>query len=372
MSDRHSRRIRSTIFNSIVFLCFENGRCCTLASALDLVVFQKVVIRYLCRAWTDREDIIDDRYARNRIQTSSWFDSGEQREFAGSQIGRWYARRHKEWKGALIERHRARKPRSCRICEAQWSCPVLKKFSCGIEITSSAVHIVPYVLGQLMIDYLLGGEKSTGDHTWWRHGNGILLSHSMAVYFSSGLFVLIPVPKDAGESDGLKLFLLDKDWMNVDRSTKWADYHDKELGFKSTHRPNRRYIYAHFVTSILRMAMDCGFSWTEDILADPACNWPPAEPLMRRSMARSLARELNCDKRLQRLYEKGLFDPQQGQIPSEEEMALAQMAYINVQDHGFRFDDNDVLYFSETEELKSEMTNSDEEDWELDGQSVLD
>jgi hypothetical protein len=116
MSDRHSRRIRSTIFNSIVFPWCENSRCCTLAGALDFIVFQRVAIRYLRRAWSGREDIVDDRCARNRIQTSSWVDSSEQREFLRSQIGRWYARRHKEWKGVLIEKYRARKGKSCSIC----------------------------------------------------------------------------------------------------------------------------------------------------------------------------------------------------------------------------------------------------------------
>jgi hypothetical protein len=91
------------------------------------------------------------------------------------------------------------------------------------------VHTVPYVLSATIIDYLLGGEKSTGDHTWWRHGNGIFLSSSMASNFSSCCFVLIPVPKDAGKPTGLKLFLLYKSWMYKDSSTKWADYHDKEL-----------------------------------------------------------------------------------------------------------------------------------------------
>lgn len=124
--------------------------------------------------------------------------------------------------------------------------------------------------------------------------------------------MLIPVPKDAGEPDGLKLFLLGKDGMELAKSNKWADYHDKELEFKSTHRPNRRYVFAHFVTSILRMAMRTGPSWGEDILADPACSWPTAEPLMRRPMTRCLAGELACDKRLERLYEKRLFDLQQG------------------------------------------------------------
>jgi hypothetical protein len=65
------QRIRSTIYNSIVFSWIENGRSCTLADALDPIVFPKVVIRHIRRAWTDREDIMDDRYARNRIQTSS-------------------------------------------------------------------------------------------------------------------------------------------------------------------------------------------------------------------------------------------------------------------------------------------------------------
>jgi hypothetical protein len=92
----------------------------------------------------------------------------------------------------------------------------------------------------------------------------------------------MPVQKHTGKPDGLKLFLLVKSWMNYDSSAKWAVYHDKELEFKSTHRPDRRYIFAHFVTSILRLEIDMPSSWVEDILADPACSWPTAEPLMRR------------------------------------------------------------------------------------------
>jgi hypothetical protein len=65
-------------------------------------------------------------------------------------------------------------------------------------------------------------------------------------------------------------------------------------------------------------------------------------------MARTLARELNCDKKIEKLYERGLFDPQHVQIPVEEERTLAKIAYINIQGRGFEFDMNNVLFFRET------------------------
>lgn len=55
---------------------------------------------------------------------------------------------------------------------------------------------------------------------------------------------MIPVPKDAGKPDGLKLFLLDKSWIHLNDSVKWAEYHDKELEFKSSHRPSLRRVRA--------------------------------------------------------------------------------------------------------------------------------
>jgi hypothetical protein len=118
------------------------------------------------------------------------------------------------------------------------------------------------------------------------------------------------------------------------------------------------------------MAMDMGPSWIEDIPTDPAYNWQIAEPLMRSTMARTLARELNCGKRLERLYEKGLFDPQHEQIPLEQEKTLAQMVYINIEDHGSQFNDDDLL-FGGTEELRSEMMSSAGEDWNFDGIRAL-
>lgn len=119
---------------------------------------------------------MDDRYARNRIQTSSWFNSCERRDFLGSEMYTWYARRQPEWKEVLSERYNARKRKRCRRREGKWWCPVIKEYEYLMEISYRGVHVLPYVLGATMIGHILGGEKSLDDHTWWRHGDGMAMA----------------------------------------------------------------------------------------------------------------------------------------------------------------------------------------------------
>lgn len=104
--------------------------------------------------------------------------------------------------------------------------------------------------------------------------------------------------------------------------------------------------------------MEMAFPWIEDILTEPACTRPTAEPLVRRTMAKTLTGELRCDKRLEGLYEKGLFDPQHGQIPLEEEKTLAQITYVNSRDRGYQHEHRDLVFFGESEELRSKITSS--------------
>jgi len=76
------------------------------------IIFQKVVIRYLQQAETDREDNDDNRYARNRIQSQSWFRSEERRDFLRTNLGIRHAQRQVEWKEGLVESFKAKSPKA--------------------------------------------------------------------------------------------------------------------------------------------------------------------------------------------------------------------------------------------------------------------
>jgi hypothetical protein len=59
----------------------------------------------------------------------------------------------------------------------------------------------------------------------------------------------------------------------------------------------------------------------------------------------------NCQDKIEKLYEKGIFDLQQGQASLEEVTTLAQIAYINSHYGGLDSDVSTIPFAGEIEEI---------------------
>ena len=130
-----------------------------------------------------------------------------------------------------------------------------------------AAHIVPHSLGPELVDYIFGaGSGSRLDSA----DNCILMYRSVEKAFDNGSFVLMPV--DAKETpirrwkvQVTNLAALDADLAKV----HLKDLDGKELVFKNDNRPASRFLYYHFVVTLLRNKRDRQQGWERYLVELP-------------------------------------------------------------------------------------------------------
>ena len=147
----------------------------------------------------------------------------------------------------------------------QW-CPILSGWY--EDVDSSAMHIFPYAGGQHLMDLLFGqGICSTEES--FEASNGLMMSKYAEDLLDQGIIALVPNLRDDATADqrgawtekevkDYKIRILDKNhsWMNhflpSNDTHRWRDLDNREVAFRSDHRPEVRYLYWRFAISRLR------------------------------------------------------------------------------------------------------------------------
>ncbi|KAK6340670.1 hypothetical protein TWF696_008995 [Orbilia brochopaga] len=270
---------------------------------------------------------------------------------------------------ALTAAYNAAKPSSSGYI---W-CPIFKQYLPPDLIAS--IHIIPTYMDPGPIGYIFGNEQDGSDHIH-SLSNGLLLAKCVANLFENSDFAIIPASTEDGNglnhptlygnsvdeqkerntlrrkpesqwqviagADGvhvitstgidrstvndvqslqdaeikLKLVLM-KPWMAKTKlkgmEITYADLHNTPLEFRSSFRPDMRYLYFHYVTSILKW-----LNIQEAALYKDA--WKPKEGWLRESLIAELARPGRLGN--WKVYEellagRGMFDDSNEQYEEE-------------------------------------------------------
>lgn len=122
-----------------------------------------------------------------------------------------------------------------------------------------AAHIVPYALGPELVDYIFGSGSGSRLDT---ADNCLLIHESVEKAFDNGNFVLLLV--DASETPILrwKVQITNLAAANTDMGrTSLKDLDGMEVSFKNDNRPASRFLYYHFVVTLLRNKRDRQPGW---------------------------------------------------------------------------------------------------------------
>lgn len=151
------------------------------------------------------------------------------------------------------------------VYEASKGTPFKGKIWCCVsqdyfdQVNVRAAHIVPHALGPELVDYIFGSGSGSRLDT---SDNCLLMHQVVERAFDNGNFVLIPV--DANESPILrwKVKVTNLSAVNTDMARGLLkDYDGKEISFKNDNRPASRFLYYHFVVTLLRNKKDRQPGW---------------------------------------------------------------------------------------------------------------
>ena len=176
----------------------------------------------------------------------------------------WEARNeHKDsvWSPGLIECYNAEHPEEGILL---W-CPIMRRYI--VDAAINAAQIVPHSIGYSNAGHLFG-ESNIGFDLIWSIRNGIIMTDALEKHFGKGDFVLVPVEPADPETEpfGWRFILMNEKLRNHpvgDSSTKYDDLDGRELEWKNDNRPARRFLYYHFVTTLLRYARYETPGWAE-------------------------------------------------------------------------------------------------------------
>ena len=152
-----------------------------------------------------------------------------------------------------------------------------------------AGHIVPHRLGAEAVDYIFGqgsGSRiSSAD-------NCILMHASVGTQFDNGSFVLLPVDPAEKPIKRWKIQMTNKSAINADMGRTFLKNLDGgEVQFKNSKRPAARFLYFHFVVTLLRNKRDRNPNWEYYLTSLPTGKpFATMGPYLRKSMLLVLAK----------------------------------------------------------------------------------
>ena len=193
-----------------------------------------------------------------------------------------------------------------------------------------ATHIVPYALGPELADYIFGSGSGTRMDT----ADNCLLMHQYAERaFDKGQFVLIPL--DASEDPILRwrIKVTDTSALNTKVfNRRLGTFDDKEVVFLNENRPASRFLYYHFVLTLLRNKKNRKPGW-EKFSAELPTGKPFATmgPYMRESMLLALAKmagDLNAEEEVKLLGGEGKTFVEKEKLLEVEEGEVARRALV--------------------------------------------
>lgn len=151
------------------------------------------------------------------------------------------------------------------VYEAKKDAPVMGKIWCCIsqdyfdQTNVRAAQIVPHALGPELVDYIFGSGSGSRLDT---SDNCLLIHNTVERAFDNGNFVLTPV--DASETPILrwKIQITNLAATHTDMGrVSLKDLNGKEVSFKNDNRPASRFLYYHFVVTLLRNKRDRQPGW---------------------------------------------------------------------------------------------------------------
>ena len=257
----------------------------------------------------------------------------------------------------LIESYNVAHPDSDR--GALW-CAVTRRW---VDVESStAAHIFAYHNGEDTMDAIFGTEPAGSE--LFSPLNGLILSNTAEQRFDKMQFVIVPALSDNATSDQIedwqnattkdyRIRIVDDEAANMrmfispESSKRWVDLDDEIVEFRGDFRPRARYLYFHFVCSMIRRAWNK--EKKERVLVDQLGKkfWGTPGPYMRQAMLKAFVTEVGHD--FEDLLEGTEHGKDEGQ--EQDDTALAAAA--------------EQIYFSNQREnpenLDSDSDSDDEE-----------
>ena len=148
------------------------------------------------------------------------------------------------------------KEASMKVYGVREGSPIKGKIWCSIsrnyfdQRNVGAAHLVPHALGPELVDYIFGsGSGSRLD----KSDNCMLMHFTVEQAFDEGSFVLVPV--DVSESPILRWRVQMTNLAAIDTEMGYRllrELDGKEVVFKNSNRPASRFLYYHFVVTLLR------------------------------------------------------------------------------------------------------------------------
>ncbi|MCJ1368314.1 hypothetical protein MMC16_007456 [Acarospora aff. strigata] len=238
--------------------------------------------------------------------------------------------KHKTWKSGLIEYYDVE---SLTAPGLLW-CPILKRYSASKDCV--AAHIVPHSLGYRNAGYVFGDEDE-GYSMIWSLQNGFIMTKQLEKAFDRGTFIIVPIETAIDKPQRYKLVLMDERRRNEHvislggsegTAVKWRDLDNAELQFLNDKRPARRYLYYHYITTILRYVHFEKHGWAEKRLTVPnGTLWATPGPYLRRSMLKVLAESIGDCEPSSIMEAGGTFEGQDDK-PKKEEAVIAGEALV--------------------------------------------
>jgi hypothetical protein len=197
-------------------------------------------------------------------------------------------------------------------------------FPAGDVVTA---HIVPARLGPELVDYIFG--EGIGSRLF-RSENSILMHKALERAFDNANIVLVPVDRTESPIRRWKIVVSNrsakKQPLVLVNTKTLGDVDGKEIRFLTGHRPASRFLYFHFVISLLRGRAYRQPGW-ETALEDLKSGypWPTPGAYLRSTMLIALAKVLGDvnESYLEALAREYTFD-QPNKLAADEEKEIAR------------------------------------------------
>ena len=200
------------------------------------------------------------------------------------------------------------------------------------------------------------GDYARGYDHIWSLKNGIVMSSQLEQDFDAGVFVIVPIETPERQPQRLQLLLVNMDKVDqpIDEleGRTYGDIDQRELVFKSDGRPGLRYLYWHYVTTILR-ALTYGDKAEITQRFPGKKMWPSSGSYFRRSMLKPLAEAIGDYEVSPEDFEEGLWEGK-GRLPEALEV-------LNAADTAIVLDEK-VLEEEAGGDLAPEDDDDDDED----------
>ena len=247
-----------------------------------------------------------------------------------------------------IEVQRRMKKVAIAVYEARKGAPMKGMLWCCIsrlyhdQSQVRAVHIVPHALGPELVDYIFGSGSGLRLDTV---DNCLLVHEYVEKALEDGNIVLIPVDASERPIRRWKIQMTNSGATEkILPEVTLSGLDGKEVLFKNDNRPAVRFLYYHFIMTLLRNKRNRQLGWKKYSVELPAGRpFAAMGPYMRESMLLALVRaagELNAAEEARLLGGGGKTFTEEEKLSEVEEGEVARRA-LKAYEVGDEEDDDD-------------------------------